>query len=299
MKKTIIAVVVIVLVGIGLYYFFGRGSSSTVDNTPLPVPNTSGQSTSTPSGTTAEKTVIGKSVQGRDITAYHYGSGTKELLFIGDIHGGYEWNTALVAYELVDYLKAHPEAIPKSVAVTVIPVMNPDGLNKVVDATTRFTASDVSQSSAARIAGRYNANKVDLSRNFDCSWQSSGVWQTTPVSGGTSAFSEPESKAIRDYVNAHNPVAIVAWYSAAGGVFSSSCGNGILPETTKINSLYATASGYPKYDSFDFYTLTGDMVDWFAKQNIPAVSVLLSTHSDVEWSQNLAGVKALLQYYGK
>src|SRR5882724_9155346 len=160
MKKIIIWVVVIVLVVIGLYFLFGRGSSGPVDNTPLPAPSsTNGQSTSTSGGVMAEKTTIGKSVQGRDIVAYHYGTGTKELLFIGDIHGGYEWNTALVAYQLADYLKAHPEAIPKSVSVTVIPVMNPDGLNKVVDATTRFTASYVSQSSAARIAGRYNANK--------------------------------------------------------------------------------------------------------------------------------------------
>src|SRR5207248_793686 len=137
-------------------------------------------------------------------------------------------------------------------------------------------------------------NNVDLSRNFDCDWQPTGVWQNRPVSGGSAAFSEPESKAIRDYVKAHNPAAVVVWYSAAGGVYSSSCDNGILAETQKINSAYASASGYASFKSFDYYKLTGDMVNWLAKENIPAISVLLTTHADVEWNKNLAGIKALL-----
>jgi hypothetical protein len=41
------------------------------------------------------------------------------------------------------------------------------------------------------------------------------------------------------------------------------------------------------------------MVNWLAKNNIPAISVLLSTHTDVEWDKNLSGIKALLQYYGQ
>ena len=308
MKKIIIALVVIVLVGVGIgIYLFTRSSPSTVNVLENQTPNTNtGQpqngtkSSSTPSeNTSTNETVIGKSIQGNDIVAYHYGSGKKELLFIGAIHGGYEWNTALVAYDFVDYLKARPEAIPQNMTVTVIPVMNPDGLKKVVGTTGRFMTSDVPASQAVQISGRFNSNNVDLNRNFDCDWQATGVWQSTPVSGGSAAFSEPESRAIRDYVRAHNPTAVVVWNSAAGGVFSSSCHNGILAETKKITSIYATASGYPAYDSFDFYKLTGDMANWLAAENIPAISVLLTTHKDVEWNKNLAGIQALLRYYGK
>jgi hypothetical protein len=51
------------------------------------------------------------------------------------------------------------------------------------------------------VSGRYNGNTVDLNRNFDCDWQASGVWQSTQVSGGSKAFSEPEpSLAIKTYV---------------------------------------------------------------------------------------------------
>ncbi len=245
--------------------------------------------------------VIGKSVEGRNIIAYNYNySGDKDaqVLFVGGIHGGYEWNTVLVAYQLMDYLKANPAVIPSNVKVTVIPALNPDGLNKVVGKEGRFTAADLPRAEA-RVAGRFNANEVDLNRNFDCDWQATGKWQNKTVSGGHVPFSEPESRAFRDYVETHNLSAVVAWYSAAGGVFASNCHNGILPETSNLTTLYARASGYSAYESFDFYAVTGDMVNWLAKEGIPAISVLLTNHEDTEWTKNRAGIEALLKYYAK
>ena len=102
---------------------------------------------------------------------------------------------------------------------------------------------------------------------------------------------------IKNYVEILKPSAVVAWYSAADGVFSSSCQGGILPETKTITNTYAQASGYPAFEEFNFYDITGDLVNWLAKNNIPAISVLLATHDNVEWDKNLAGVKALLQFY--
>jgi hypothetical protein len=91
----------------------------------------------------------------------------------------------------------------------------------------------------------------------------------------------------------------VVYYSAVGGVFSSNCYNGVLPETATLTNLYAQASGYKAYAEFDFYTITGDMVNWLAKERIPAISVLLTNHTDTEWSKNKAGIEALLNYYGE
>ena len=50
---------------------------------------------------------------------------------------------------------------------------------------------------------------------------------------------------------------------------------------------------------FDFYEVNGDMTNWLAKNNIPAISVLLSTHENIEWSKNKAGIEALLKHYDK
>lgn len=303
MKNILIVFLALVLIGFGAYMF-------TKDST-LPLETTTATKTTVTQETVKEpvvkntapidttKTVLGKTVRENSITAYHYGEGTEELLFVGGIHGGYEWNTVLLAYQLMDYLKANPTVIPKNMRVTVVPVLNPDGLEKVVGTTERFLQKDVSSSEEVVISGRFNANNVDLNRNFDCDWKSEGVWQTKKVSGGTKAFSEPESKAIQTYVETNKPKAVVVWYSAAGGVFASNCHNGVSSETNTLTKKFAEASGYPAYSSFDFYATTGDMVNWLAKNNIPAISVLLTNHTDTEWTKNLKGINAIFKHYTK
>ncbi len=298
MKKIIIVLVVIVL-GIGAYFFI-KSSSHKSDNQNITTNTTpNGEQTVETPAVDKSKTVLGKSNEGREIMAYHYGDGDTEILFVGGIHGGYEWNTALVAYEAMDYLQKNPKVIPGNVKVTVIPVLNPDGLNKVVGTTSMFAARDVAGSQAVQISGRFNANNVDLNRNFDCDWQENATWQNKTVSGGGKAFSEPESQAIKSYIESSNPNVVIVWYSAAGGVFASNCHNGVSDETLAITKVFAKASGYPAYETFDFYEITGDMVNWLAKENIPAISVLLTNHTDTEWSKNKAGIDAILKYYAK
>lgn len=307
MKKfTIIAIVVIIIIG-GFYLLIRNkpmSVNSTNDISATGTVNESGDVLDS-IGTTTEseenvdreksgESSIGTSVEGNDIRAYHFGTGSDELLFVGGIHGGYEWNTALLAYQTIDYLKSNPDIIPENVTVTVIPVLNPDGLEKVVGTTERFSANDVKGDT---VPGRFNAHEVDLNRNFDCDWQASGTWQNKTVSGGSSAFSEPESQAIQKYVESHSIKGAVVWYSAAGGVFSSNCHRDVLPETLNLTSEYASASGYKAFKEFNFYDITGDMVNWLAKNDIPAISVLLSNHTDTEWDKNKAGIDAILKHY--
>ncbi|HVW71786.1 MAG TPA: M14 family metallopeptidase [Candidatus Paceibacterota bacterium] len=299
--KTIIAILVVIIIAFGagvLYLNFHTAPTDTMTGTDTTATTTEPTATTTTTAEAQGATVIGKSVKGADITAYHYGSGSTEILFVGGLHGGYDWNTSLLAYNLKDYLDQHPDAIPANESVTVIPVVNPDGLAQVVSKSGEFAASDVN-ASADTVAARFNANNVDLDRNFDCDWQTSGVWQTKTVSGGTAAFSEPESQAIQAYIAAHPPTAVVVWFSAAGGVFASNCHSGVLPATDTLTQTYATASGYPAHESYDFYATTGDMVNWLAKQQIPAISVLLTNHTDPEWTKNLKGIQAVLAQYAQ
>lgn len=300
MKKIIILLAVIGLAGFGWYLLKNNdGSEPAITNN---MPAFDDPLASTSEHVVIEdktQTVIGKSVENRDIIAYHFGEGDTQLLFVGGVHGGYAWNTALVAYEMIDYLKETPNATPENVRVTVIPVLNPDGLYKVAGTDGRFSDADISSSKDIQVSGRFNANKVDLNRNFDCDWNTTAKWQNTTVSGGSAAFSEPESAAVKAYIESEAPVAVVIWYSAAGGVFSSNCHNGVLAETTKLTNTYAKASGYPAHESYDYYETTGDMANWLAKIKIPAISVLLTTHESTEWTKNQKGIDALLQYYAK
>lgn len=304
-KYFLVALLGVLLVGVAVYYFTQNDSSYTKDDeTDESLATTTNNIPEENVATTTEtergpESTIGKSVSGNDIKAYHLGEGEKEVMFIGGIHGGYSRNTVALAFEMIDWLNKNPNAVPKEVTVTVIPVLNPDGLKKVTGKTDRFTAADVNKSTSVQTEGRFNTNGVDLNRNFDCEWQSVGTWQSRDVSGGETVFSEPESQAIRDYINTNKPTAIVTWYSAEGAVYASNCKDNASPETKTLTDLYAKASGYKAKQNFDHYEITGDMANWFASQNIPAISVLLTTHDQTEWSKNQAGVEAVLKHYAE
>ncbi len=243
------------------------------------------------------RTIIGQSVEGRDIETYTYGNGPTKLLFVGGVHGGYEWNSVLLAYRFIDYMQASKSLISDRFTISIIPSLNPDGVYKVTEKPGRFSIVDVVRDSAVEVSGRFNANKVDLNRNFDCKWQPKATWRSSPVSAGTSAFSEPESIALRDYVALYDPSAAVFWHSQANAVYASECKSGILPVTLDIMNAYSTAAKYKPVSVFDAYPVTGDAEGWLASIGIPAITVELSSHDSVEWEKNLAGFKATLQYF--
>jgi predicted deacylase len=241
--------------------------------------------------------VIGTSVDGRSIETYTYGNGPTHLLFVGGIHGGYEWNSVLVAYELMDYISAHPEAIPKNLTVAIIPSLNPDGVYRVIKKEGRFTIADVPTVKEALGTGRMNAHNIDLNRNFDCNWKPQSTWQNKIVSAGTHPFSEPEANALRNFVTSYAPASVVFWHSQANTVYASACNAGVLPETVDIMNAYARAAGYNAVKTFTAYKTSGDSEGWLASIGIPAITVELKTHETVEWSQNLAGIQAIFKYY--
>ena len=286
-KRIIVVVLAIAAVGSGGFLLFRNSENN------IPVKETE---EATPVREDPVPRVIGTSAEGRAIESYTYGNGETHLTFIGAIHGGYEWNTVLLAHMFMDYLKANQGNIPKNMRVTVVPVANPDGVYKVFGTTKQFTSADA-PSTEKTIPGRFNARGVDLNRNFDCNWEPKGVWRGTAVSGGDAAFSEPEAAAIRDFVQETSPALVIFWHSAANGVYGANCGGDILPEARTLMNLYAKASGYPAIASFDHYKVTGDAEGWLAKIGVPSLSVELVTHETVEWERNKAGVQALFKYY--
>lgn len=285
MKRLLVFVIVLIaLLGLGAWWAM-RGTSM-----PLVAP------APTPQGPTV--TVIGTSVEGRPIEAYTFGKEGKHVLFVGGIHGGYEWNSVLLAYKVIDYLKTNPDAAA-GMTVTVIPSANPDGVFAVVGKEGLFSSTDAATDTATLAAGRFNANKVDLNRNFACKWQATSTWRSKSVSAGTAAFSEPETQAIRNFVTQKKPDAVVFWHSQANAVYASECEDGILPQTHTMMETYARAADYPAILSFDAYPVTGDAEGWLASVDIPAITVELSNHTSVEWEKNLAGTRALFDLYRK
>ncbi len=244
-----------------------------------------------------ESVIIGQSVQGRPIEAYQFGSGTTDVLFVGGMHGGYEWNTVVLAYEMIDYFTENIYNLPSNLTVHIIPNANPDGLALVTtgNKTGRITANDVIAWSADG-RGRFNANGVDLNRNFDCKWSPEATWRSRTVGAGTAPFSESESIALRDYILEHDPVAGIFWHSVANAVYGSECHEGVLPLTTELMNRYATAARYQAIPVFDAYPVVGDIEGWMATLGKAAITVELETRDSIEWNRNLAGTVAILNY---
>lgn len=130
-----------------------------------------------------ERRVVGTSVGGREIEALRYGTvGGTVVMVVGVIHGDEE-----AGLQIVDVLRTMSP--PVGVDLWIIPTMNPDG-----------TAAST----------RGNSRGVDLNRNFPRDWAPQGepgYWQYA----GTSAGSEPETRAMVQFVRSVRP-ALGIWY---------------------------------------------------------------------------------------
>ena len=111
--------------------------------------------------------LLGRSVEDRPIHGHVFGSGSDSVLIMATIHGN-EWAGTPLLERLADHLSAHPELV-RGRRVVLVPVVNPDGYDR---------------------RSRYNANRVDLNRNFPAGNRRNSR------RNGKQALSEPESRAI-------------------------------------------------------------------------------------------------------
>jgi hypothetical protein len=133
---------------------------------------------------------IGVSVQGRDLVAESNFdlAGTIRpaniTLIIGGLHGDEKATVALVATFREGCVARGEMRAP----LVMIPVANPDG----------FVANS-----------RYNANRVDLNRNCELNWQADSLEPAGPY-----PWSEPESRAIRDFILGFEPAKVISLHWA-------------------------------------------------------------------------------------
>ena len=225
--------------------------------------------------------VIGSSVQGRPIEAYRFGSGPEEKLIVAGIHGGYEWNTIQLAEEIIQRLQENPGLIPSDVTLYIIPSLNPDGENR-----------------SRGIHGRANANGVDLNRNFPAFWQKKwpldGCWSYLPISSGTSPSSEPETRALMKFIQAHQFQALISYHSAALGIFPG--GQPPDAQSASLAEAVASVSTYPYPPLTLGCKFTGQLIDWSSEQGIPSLDIELTNHQDTDLDQNLKILSVFLTW---
>ncbi|MFP4331293.1 MAG: M14 family metallopeptidase [Spirochaetaceae bacterium] len=245
----------------------------------------------------AQTRSIGSSVEGRRIEVAVFGDGPQDILMVGGIHGAYEANSIALARRFADYYRSDPSRLPERFTLHIIDNMNPDGLHSITG-DTPFEEFDFRAVDAR--SGRFNANGVDLNRNWaDDQWRPESTWRNRVVDAGSAPFSEPETRAVRDYFEEIEPVVSVFYQSAGGFIWYSGAEEG-WTEALELAEAYGLASGYrvvrpePR-ESEEQDNITGSADDYFYEERHRNLTVELTTHYVVEWERNLAGFEALLE----
>ncbi|RXJ87548.1 M14 family zinc carboxypeptidase [Arcobacter sp. CECT 8985] len=168
-----------------------------------------------------ELSSIGKTWEKRDINIITISADIETahkkpaLFFTGTIHArewiGHELSIVFAEY-ILNNIDIDPtlEAYLKSATIYMVPCANPDG----------FTYSQT-HFSFWRKNRRVNADGtygVDLNRNFSVGFIKSNL-TTSNIYGGPEPFSEPETKALKDFVESHENITIALDYHSQGNVF--------------------------------------------------------------------------------
>lgn len=220
--------------------------------------------------------VIGYSVNGRPIIAYYFGSGSSTVLFTGGMHGS-EGSGTTTMQAWVTYLQANAaEVIPAGKQVVVVPNTNPDGI---------------------AAGSRYNANNVNIGRNFATNNWKADIETASGIAvngGGTSATSEPESKALASLTRQLRPRLEVSFHSSGRLVGANKFGDSVA-----VGGIYAQLVGYKTmfYDAEAVmgYPMTGEYEDWMGESlSIPAILVELPSASGNYFSAQKAALIRML-----
>ena len=242
------------------------------------------EATFTPAAPEGEAFSIGMSVEGKPLDVYRFGNGPVARMIIGAIHGGYESNTATLVYLLRDDLKKGLIVVPEDITLYLLPVLNPDGF---------YDYLNLPQ-------GRSNANGVDINRNWDALWQAdwdrTGCFNYTYISAGEAPFSEPEARALRDFLLAHHVEALISYHSAMSAIFA-----GGRPEPDPASDSLARALSavsfylYPPVND-PGCQYTGQLIDWASQNGIAAVDVELTDHESNDILINRPLLEAFLAW---
>eukprot|EP01120_Amphizonella_sp_Union-15-10_P014818 TRINITY_DN7348_c0_g1_i3.p1 TRINITY_DN7348_c0_g1~~TRINITY_DN7348_c0_g1_i3.p1 ORF type:complete len:453 (-),score=96.70 TRINITY_DN7348_c0_g1_i3:111-1370(-) len=225
---------------------------------------------------------IGTTVEGRNIPALlisvelgkNISAAAKNTIFITGGQHAREWIApATVLYILTELLGQYGTnskitTIINEFNYVFIPLVNPDGY-EFAFTTTRLWRKNRKNNGN----GVYG---VDLNRNWDYKWGGAGS-SATPSSDtyrGTSAFSEPESRAVSNYFSKTGSiVGAIDYHSYSqlilrpwGDTTTNPPNNANLMELgTRIRSAILGAPGvaYTSQKSIDLYATTGSASDWY------------------------------------
>jgi g-D-glutamyl-meso-diaminopimelate peptidase len=229
--------------------------------------------------------IAGKSVLGKNLYTLKLGNGPVEVFYNG-AHHGLEWITSPLLLKFTEnFAKAYTEGRPiqsydlrdiwKQNTIYIIPMVNPDGVNLVLQGLQRdnpFYDELIAWNNGQMNFGEVwqaNIRGVDLNHNYDASWELSkqaepfnGIYGPGPTRfSGEYPESEPETKAVADFTRNHNFRLVLAYHSQ-GEVIYWTYLDKTPPESRRLGEVFSDLSGYSLEEATGMTSYAG-YKDWF------------------------------------
>jgi carboxypeptidase T len=240
----------------------------------------------------ASKRVIGKSYEGRDIVAVKISDnvGTDEsepeVLYDANHHAREHLTVEQALYLLGQFTKTYAtDTRVKNIVDTrelwIVPMVNPDGVEyDIASGSYRSWRKNRQPNSGSSYVG------TDPNRNYGYNWGCCGGSSGSTSSAtyrGPSAFSTPEVRAIRDFVNSrvvggvqqikaaidfHSYSKLVLWPYGHTTANTATGMNADQANTfATLGRQMAATNGYTPQQSSDLYITDGDSLDWLWGQH--------------------------------
>lgn len=227
----------------------------------------------------AELFSIGESVMEHKIYCIKIGSG-KRKLFVNGAHHGLEYLTsAFIMKFLFEYAECiqsgreffgyDAKALSDRTSLWAVPMVNPDGVDIAIhgiDVTNPYHRKLVSLVGIHSFnqVWQANANGVDINHNYNAGWRVVEARPSPSKYSGPYSESEPETKAIVDFVRSNRFDMLMAFHSQGGEIYYDFDGKAA-ENSRKLATEFADVSGYVPAEPTGSAAF-GGCKDWFIEE---------------------------------
>ena len=249
---------------------------------------------------------IGRTADGRDLLDAVVGSenASKDLIIQYSMHAREYINTPLAMRQLEEFLKGWDSqsyngrsygSLVQDVRLHILPMANPDGVSisqsgfeAIRSESLRSALNDIWQYDISIDHGstdyrtyyrRWKANGrgVDLNRNFDQNWETTGgtPWYSSSGFRGESAASENETQAIVRLADEINCIGEIAYHSMGQVIYWDYGTTGELQaKDEKLATLVEGLTGYALNSTIDTGQNSSGCSDYFMLvRGVPAITI--------------------------
>ena len=253
----------------------------------------------------SEKVILGQSVEGRDIWAFKLSDNPNidedepELLYTGLTHAREPLSMMNLIYfvqKLCEGYNVNEEMtyLVNNRELWFLPVVNPDGY--VFNESYQPNGGGMHRKNRLNTdCGDNTERGVDLNRNYGYGWGTNNTGSSpNPCSDtyrGTSAFSEPETQIVKDFIDNRSFMNVLHYHSY-GNYYIHPFGLGNLPEEPDLTTFREIGKQMARENSFVVgtgqetvgYTVNGDAVDWtYGNQGLITYTPEVGTSNDSFW----------------